>query len=394
MSIPKILLTAVFFVVALSLHAQWTPINGGGYYYSGGGNLGIGTSTPQALLSLGAANGKRMLVYDGGAGWVQAGFGVDMSGTGRELSLFHSTSNSADGNISFGRRLESSGVYTETMRIQGNGNVGIGTSGPRGKLDIWGGSMYATGADFSGTLVAGSQTGIAYVGCNTLTNGIAISAAGAVGLGTSSPQALLSLGAGAAGKKLLVYDNGAESVQTGFGINMSGPGRELTMFSTSSNGIDGNLSFGRRLESSGAYTEAMRIMGNGNVGIGTTNPQAKLAVDGEIYSRKVKVTQIGWSDYVFYTNYRLRPLSEVEQYIKQYHHLPEVPSAAEVEKNGLDVGDNQATLLKKIEELTLYVIEQNKKLDEQIKKNNDQNNILEKQQQEIDSLKKQITRVK
>jgi hypothetical protein len=103
------------------------------------------------------------------------------------------------------------------------------------------------------------------------------------------------------------------------------------------------------------------------VGIGTINTNEigfKLFVETGIRTRKVKVDQNTWSDYVFYTNYRLRPLSEVEQYIKQYGHLPEVPSVEEVEKNGIDLGDNQATLLKKIEELTLYVIEQNKQLQE------------------------------
>jgi hypothetical protein len=101
----------------------------------------------------------------------------------------------------------------------------------------------------------------------------------------------------------------------------------------------------------------------GNVGIGTVNPQAKLAVNGDIYAKKVKVTQSGWPDYVFQTNYRLRPLSETEQYIQQYHHLPGISSATEVEKNGLDLGGNQAGLLLKIEELTLYIINLNKEVE-------------------------------
>lgn len=105
-------------------------------------------------------------------------------------------------------------------------------------------------------------------------------------------------------------------------------------------------------------------MANGNVGIGCTDTKGyKLAVAGNAIFTKVTVKPLPWADYVFHANYRLRPLSEVEQYIKQHHHLPEVPTAEEVEKNGIDVGDNQATLLKKIEELTLYVIEQNKKME-------------------------------
>lgn len=112
----------------------------------------------------------------------------------------------------------------------------------------------------------------------------------------------------------------------------------------------------------------MRIVGGtGNVVIGaSTIPDAgyKLAVDGNIRTRKVHVDQDTWADYVFEKNYELRPIQELEQYIQQQKHLPGVPSAAEVKKEGIDLGDNQAVLLKKIEELTLYVIEQNKKIEE------------------------------
>jgi hypothetical protein len=108
---------------------------------------------------------------------------------------------------------------------------------------------------------------------------------------------------------------------------------------------------------------------NGNVGIGTANPTEKLSVNGNIKAQKLIVTQNGWADYVFDSSYQLRPLSLVEQFIKEHKHLPEVPTNNEVEKNGIDVGETQALLLKKVEELTLYIIEQNKQMTELKKEN-------------------------
>lgn len=111
---------------------------------------------------------------------------------------------------------------------------------------------------------------------------------------------------------------------------------------------------------------------DGEVGIGTITPSAKLDVNGnavfhgKIESTKVKVSttpQGGWPDYVFEPEFRLRPLSEVEAFVNENKHLPEVPSAKEVETNGIDLGNMDATLLKKVEELTLYMIEMNKKIE-------------------------------
>jgi hypothetical protein len=100
----------------------------------------------------------------------------------------------------------------------------------------------------------------------------------------------------------------------------------------------------------------------GNVGIGTTNPTEKLAVNGKIRAREVIVESTGWSDYVFKPDYRLASLSEVEGAINRDGHLPGVPSAQEVAEKGVSVGDMQAVLLAKIEELTLHQIAQEKEL--------------------------------
>ncbi len=107
------------------------------------------------------------------------------------------------------------------------------------------------------------------------------------------------------------------------------------------------------------------VRGDGNVGIGTSAPQAKLAVKGDIFAQKVKVTQSGWADFVFHPEYQLPSLQEVERFIKDNKHLPEIPSEKEVEKDGLDVGEMNKKLLQKVEELTLYIIELKKESVEQ-----------------------------
>jgi hypothetical protein len=105
-------------------------------------------------------------------------------------------------------------------------------------------------------------------------------------------------------------------------------------------------------------TGAPFLFKNGNVGIGTTNPQYKLAVNGNIGAQDIIVTNTGWSDYVFRPGYRLRPLSEVSQYIQANGHLPDIPTEEEVKEKGVSLGDMQAKLLAKVEELTLHMIQQ------------------------------------
>lgn len=107
----------------------------------------------------------------------------------------------------------------------------------------------------------------------------------------------------------------------------------------------------------------MIITAAGNVGIGTMSPTEMLSIKGKIRAQELKIeagTTGNWPDYVFKPTYKLTPLPELEQFIKTHQHLPEVPSAKDVAVNGIEVGMNQALLLKKIEELTLHIIEMNK----------------------------------
>lgn len=102
----------------------------------------------------------------------------------------------------------------------------------------------------------------------------------------------------------------------------------------------------------------------GNVLIGQTtqvNPAYRLDVNGNVRATKVVVNTTG-ADFVFDSAYQLPALSATEKYILTNHHLPDIASATQMQQKGVDLGDNQTKLLQKIEELTLYLIEQQKQI--------------------------------
>ncbi|MFO0321151.1 MAG: hypothetical protein ACK504_01840 [Bacteroidota bacterium] len=115
--------------------------------------------------------------------------------------------------------------------------------------------------------------------------------------------------------------------------------------------------------------ETFVVYGNGTTRIGTKyisqgiHNNALLSVDGKLVAKEIIVTVADWSDFVFDRGYKLRPLSEVESYYKENHHLPEVPTTKEIVENGNDLGKTDAILLQKIEELTMYIVELQKQID-------------------------------
>ncbi|NMN37158.1 hypothetical protein [Pedobacter sp. SG918] len=112
------------------------------------------------------------------------------------------------------------------------------------------------------------------------------------------------------------------------------------------------------------YYVHMIVGADGKVGIGTeTFGAERLAVNGNIRAKEIKVEATGWPDFVFQKDYKISSLSDLDRYIKVNKHLPGIPSAQEVAKNGIELGEMNKLLLQKIEELTLHLIEKDKTIE-------------------------------
>ncbi|WP_052496580.1 hypothetical protein [Pedobacter lusitanus] len=157
------------------------------------------------------------------------------------------------------------------------------------------------------------------------------------------------------------------------GNNAWGQGRILTVAANGNNGdATGKMILGTRrmFNKYGTgdqwyYGDDIIIDGLGNIGMGTSSPGEKLSVNGKIRAQEIQVEIQNWPDYVFEDSYKLKTLTELENYIRLNKHLPEVPAAGEAEQEGIELGKMNKLLLKKIEELTLHLIEQQKMIDKQ-----------------------------
>ncbi len=241
------------------------------------------------------------------------------------------------------------------MHLDGYGKLGIGVFNARYSLDVKGdigfqsnGSKIYFGVNDYLQFTDGTGDGFKFIYDGT--ERMRINNAGKVGIGTTNPRYSLDITG-----NLGFQSNGSKIY---FGAN------DYLQFT---DGTGDGFKF--------IYdgTERMRINNSGNVGIGTTNTNGyKLAVNGTIGAREIVVNTDVWADFVFAKDYKLMPLSEVESFITENNHLPDVPSEQEVKENGINVAEMNAKLLQKVEELTLYVIEQNKRIEElerQVKEN-------------------------
>jgi hypothetical protein len=299
------LITLTLLFTIFSSYAQNT--------FPASGNVGIGTTSPVQPLDVTGTGGSFSASARATALFVQdhtnyrgVYIGYDNSG---QIGVIAPTTVNAPSNLAFWN-YRTSGGWFESLRITSDGNVGIGTTVPSSKLQI---------------------------------NESSDSKPGGVVAATKSVFKLSRFGT-----PNYSYNESAE-----FRIGHGGPsvwGSKLELF------VNGGSN-----QTDIPDQQVMTWLYNGNVGIGTSTPQETLSVNGNIRSKQVKVEVANWPDYVFRPDYQLPSLADTKIFIDQNHHLPEIPSEAEVTKNGLNLGEMNKLLLKKVEELTLYLIEKDNK---------------------------------
>jgi len=271
-------------------------------------------------------------------------------------------------------------VRGQTNTFPSSGDVGIGTTSPGFPLEVIGtGSanigIISTGHTFlqaipeSGyntyydNLTVGSGTYFRTSnGTSADTCALCLLSNGNVGIGTTSPAFPLQV-VGRASVLNTDDNTGATYDPIGIGRNTT-IGDTYLGFGTNQTNHYGYV---QTQDAGVGYYNLLLNPNGGNVGIGTTDPTYPLSVNGTVEAKEV-IVQTGWSDYVFDKGYYLAPLSEVERTIKEQQHLPGMPSAKEVAAHGVSVGDMQAKLLAKIEELTLHQIAQEKRMDDQARR--------------------------
>lgn len=334
-----IITTLILFALTNQLHAQDTTYPGNVFVT---GNLGIGTTSPQERLHI---NGALRGNASGGALTIKSLYGT--MDIGAQNSTFgHIYTDRSE--ILVNKQLDlltgslasyNTNLYLKTNRsstrmtiLNSNGNVGIGTTNPAQKLDV-NGALRINGP------ISGYNNTIVMDGYVYMNNQLNISHSSESG-----------------GEICLINPakNGVGQAMTWRIMNMTGNySNSLQFYAYDVVGCDNG----------GLCNPRLVLMDNGNVGIGTDRPDTKLDVAGTIRAHEVRVCLNQGCDFVFEPDYQLMPLGELEKFVTTNKHLPEVAPAAVMESEGIDLSEMNAKLLQKVEELTLYVIELNKRIE-------------------------------
>ena len=339
-------------------------------YIDENGNVGIG-GIPEYQLELYKATGNTSLTMTNATTY-RAGFELD----GPVFRIGDRWSENGNCAIAFHT------AGTEKVKIDTDGRFGIGISGPQTLFHLSGNS---TSADIdlaifeSGPLSGDMELRIGYdsnrskIKLQSQTGGGAAmplllnSDGGSVGIGTSSPSSYYKLHiygntTGAFCGQLISNANGAtgDSARLVFGTYGPNPNGETAIIEAINEDGTAKTALAFRTHTGGSLPEVMRITSGGKVGIGKSSPSYELDVAGTVSANSIRCNGTPWCDYVFEDSYELQPLEDVESFIKKNKHLPEIPSESEVRKNGIDMTDMLTKQMKKIEELTLYMIQMKK----------------------------------
>lgn len=334
------------------------------------GNVGIGEADPETKLQIsssktGVSEGIRL--HDNGSGsneglWIQFSQ-ANMSDMARIGAKSEDVSR---GSLKFYTKDTNDGESIERMTIAPNGNIGIGTTNPEGNLQIG----------------SGTQNGMLFLGGGK----------GYAGIGSARSDGGLIMGWNIYTRYNGADDDGVARVGKDYG--------GLDGYSGVKFGQKGIIDFfghsGDVVVDEVANTNErikMRISETGDICIGTlstsdsTGPY-KLSVNGKVRANEVKV-YTGWADFVFEKDYNLPTLEEVENHINTKGHLKDIPNAKEVEENGIYLGEMNSKLLQKIEELTLYTIQQEKRINSL----ENRKNKLEEENKELKSISKRLSQL-
>jgi len=295
------------------------------------GNVGIGTTSPTNALEI-YGNTKRILIRTQGLPNNGGRPGIIFGRNNLGFFAGDEDSTLADQALAFYSKFSNNRTYNAQVRIYGKAT------------NTWNKYLSLKHDGVNG--IVGTDSGSVVLSPAT----------GKVGIGTSTPQGILDVSGyfyTSPGNSIVLRSQA--SPDEGGQVRFEGAGSPAQRYFFLDN-YQGRC----RLISQDASGESTKltILNDGTVGIGITNPSVayKLSVNGKVKAAEV-IVESTWPDFVFADDYPLKALDKVEQYVKVNKHLPEIPSAKEVSENGVAVGEMQAKLLQKIEELTLYVIE-------------------------------------